>query len=85
MESLRGHKWPVSFQGQQSGTRAGMKLCNVNFVVKTKYVSVLSMAIKIVEMRTHELPPILGFTTLGVMGGCIIITCFLVFFYRYNI
>ena len=45
------------------------------------------MAIKIVETCTHVLPPVLGFTTLGVLHeyGRVYITCFLVFFYRYNI
>ena len=42
----------------------GLKLCNVHYAVKTKYVSVLSIAIKIVGTCTYVLPPVLGFTTL---------------------
>ena len=45
------------------------------------------MAVKIAEACTHVLPPVLGFTTLGVLHeyGRVYVTCFLVFFYRYNI
>ena len=45
------------------------------------------MAIKIAEACIYVLPPVLGFTTLGVLHkyGRVYVTCFLVFFYRYNI
>ena len=45
------------------------------------------MAVKIAEACTYVLPPVLGFTTLGVLHeyGRVYVTCFLVFFYRYNI
>ena len=45
------------------------------------------MAAKIAEACTYVLPPVLGFTTLGVLHehGRVYVTCFLAFFYRYNI
>ena len=39
------------------------------------------MAVKIAEACNHVLPPVLGFTTLGVLHkyGRVYVTCFLVF------
>ena len=45
------------------------------------------MAVKIAEACTYVLPPVLGFTTLGALHkyGRVHVTCFLIFFYCYNI
>ena len=60
-------------------------MSSVRLVVKNKYVRVLNIIVKIVELCVT--PSFLGFTTLGVLHeyGRVYITCFLVFFYTYNI